>query len=61
MRPIVDARNPALWRDVPPSAIWRTYAAQMERAVRHVFDGDRLRPIVHVREAAGRPSGPDRP
>jgi len=60
MRPIIDARNPALWRDVPPSTIWRAYQDGMDRAIRHVFDGGRPRPIVAVREEAGPRRAPER-
>lgn len=60
MRPIIDARNPALWRDVPPSQIWSSYAARMEQAVTRLFGEERQRPIVSVRESPPGPRGGER-
>jgi hypothetical protein len=60
MRPIIDARNPALWQDVPPSTIWRTYQDAMAQAIRAVFSDARVRPIVSVRPEPSAPRSPDR-
>lgn len=60
MRPIIDSRNPALWRDMPPEDIWRRYRAAMSRTIRHVFNDARARPIVAVREGFAPPAPGDR-
>ncbi len=49
MSPIIDARNPSLWRDVAPDQIWERYKDGMERKVRDLFRNDRPRPVLAVR------------
>ena len=49
MSPIIDARNPSLWKDATPEQIWERYKAGMERKVCDLFRIDRPRPVLAVR------------
>ena len=49
MKPIVDARDPALWQGVAPAEIWSGWKAGLERRIAEVFREDRPRPVVEVR------------
>jgi len=61
MKPIVDARNPDLWRGVAPGKIWSAWRAGLDRNVGEVFRNDRPRPVVEVRPESGPQRESDRP